>query len=114
MPYMNTTTTVKLTDEKKESLAKRFGEAITVIPGKTEAHLMLGFNDEVPMYFGGETGKPMAFVEVKILGTSTKEYFTKLTAEICRHLEEELGISSECVYVEYVEATHWGWNGSNF
>lgn len=114
MPYINTKTTVKLTEEKKNALAKRFGEAITVIPGKTETYLMLGFEDQVPMYFGGKTGKPMAFVEVKILGTSKKEHFTNLTAEICKHLQEELGISGDCVYIEYVEAVHWGWNGSNF
>lgn len=114
MPYIHTTTTAKLTDAKKDTLAKRFGKAISVIPGKTEAHLMLGFQDETPMYFAGENDKPMAFIEVKILGTSTKEHFSNLTAEICTILGEELGISGDCVYVEYVEATHWGWNGSNF
>lgn len=114
MPYIDTKTTVTLTEEKKEALAKRFGKAITVIPGKSEAHLMLGFEGDMTMYFAGNTGKPMAFVEVKILGTSTREHFSNLTAEICTILEEELGISGDCVYVEYVEATHWGWNGSNF
>ena len=114
MPYINTKTTEKLTEEKKAALAKRFGKAITVIPGKSEAHLMLGFDESVTMYFAGDTGRPMAFVEVKILGTSTREYFSALTAEICTALEEELGITGDCVYVEYVEATHWGWNGSNF
>lgn len=114
MPYIHTTTTVKLTDTKKDALAKRFGKAITLIPGKTEAHLMLGFQDETPMYFAGKNDAPMAFFEVKILGTSTKEHFSALTAELCTIMEEELGISGDCVYVEYVEATHWGWNGSNF
>ncbi len=114
MPYIDTKTTVKLTKEKKDALAKRFGKAISIIPGKSEAHLMLGFQDEIKMYFAGETGKPMAFVEVKILGTSTREHFSNLTAEICSILNEELGIDGDCVYVQYVEATHWGWNGSNF
>lgn len=114
MPYIHTTTTTSLTNEKKDALAKRYGKAISIIPGKTEAHLMLGFQDETPMYFAGDNNEPMAFVEVKILGTSTKEHFSNLTAEICKIMEEELGISGDCVYVEYVEATHWGWNGSNF
>ena len=114
MPYIDTKTTVKLTEEKKDALAKRYGKAITVIPGKSEAHLMLGFQDGIKMYFAGATGKPMAFVEVKILGTSTKEHFSNLTAEICSILKDELEIDGDCVYVQYVETTHWGWNGSNF
>ena len=45
MPYIGTKTTKTLTEEKKAALAKRFGTAITTIPGKSEAHLMLGFEE---------------------------------------------------------------------
>lgn len=114
MPYIGTRTTEKLTDEKKAVLAKRFGTAITAIPGKSEAHLMLGFDENTTMYFGGKTGAPMAFVEVKLFGKSDREHLTKLTELICEILEEELDIDGANAYVKYEEVSHWGWNGSNF
>lgn len=114
MPYISTKTTKTLTQEQKDTLAKRFGEAITLIPGKTEAHLMLGFDENITMYFAGKTGEPMAFVEVKLLGKAEKEYYSLLTKRICDILKEELGIDGKNVYVKYEEVTHWGFNGSNF
>ncbi len=114
MPYIGTRTTQELTAEKKAALAKRFGEAITIIPGKSEAHLMLGFDANTTMYFGGKTGEPMAFVEIKLFGKSDREHLTKLTKCICDILKEELGIDGANAYVKYEEVAHWGWNGSNF
>ena len=114
MPYIGTKTTEKLTEEKKDALAKRFGAAISAIPGKTQAHLMLGFEDLATMYFGGKTGDPMAFVEVKLFGKSDRESLTNFTKIICDIMKEELGIDGANVYVKYEEVAHWGWNGSNF
>ncbi len=114
MPYISTKTTEKLTDEKKAVLAKKFGQAITIVPGKTEAHLMLDFDGENTMYFAGKTGEPMAFAEVKLFGKADREHLTKLTAKICEIFKEELGVDGSNVYVKYEEVTHWGWNGSNF
>lgn len=114
MPYIGTKTTKTLTEEKKAALAKRFGTAITTIPGKSEAHLMLGFEGDATMYFGGKTGEPMAFVEVMLFGTSDREHLTMLTKQICDILKEELGIDGANTYVKYEEVAHWGWNGSNF
>ncbi len=114
MPYINTKTTVSLSEEKKAALAMRYGKAIALIPGKSEAHLMLGFEDGVTMYFAGNMGEPMAFIEVKILGTAQKKDLEVLTKEICDILKDELGISGDHVYVKYEEITHWGWNGRNF
>lgn len=114
MPYIGTRTTEPLTKEKKDLLAKKYGEAITTIPGKSEAHLMLSFDDEATIYFGGQTGEPMAFVEVKLFGRSEREHLTALTKQICDILKDVLSISGDKVYVKYEEVTHWGWNGSNF
>lgn len=114
MPYIGTRTTEKLTEEKKAALAKRFGAAITAVPGKSEAHLMLSFDGEKTMYFGGKTGEPMAFVEVKLFGKSDREHLTELTKLICDILKEELSVPGNNVYVKYEEVAHWGWNGSNF
>ncbi len=114
MPYISTKVSVSLSKEKEESIKKKLGEAIALIPGKSEQWLMVSFEENCSLYFKGSAAKPMAFVEVKLFGKSTKDAYQKVTARITAILQEELDISAECVYVTYTEVEHWGWNGNNF
>lgn len=114
MPFIGTKVSVPLSNEKEMKMKERLGQAISVFPGKTEKFLMLEFEDNCHLYFGGSNSAPLAYVEVKILGNSTKEYFSKMSYEICKILEDELDISPENVYIKYEEVTHWGWNSTNF
>ena len=114
MPYIGTHTTVKITPEKEVILKEKLGKAIEAIPGKTEAWLMCGFEDNCRLWFKGDAFAPSAFVEVKLLGTASPEYYEKLTAIICRILADELDIPAERTYVKYEECKYWGWNNINF
>lgn len=113
MPYINTTTNVKIRKEQELNLKSKYARAISII-GKSETYLMLGFNPECSMYFAGDSNKPIAFVEVKFLGTSTHEKLNNLTAELCKIISEELDIPQSKIYIKYEEVKYWGWNGSNF
>ena len=114
MPFIGSRVTVKLTKEKKETIKKRLGEAISLIPGKSESFLMVGFEDEYSLFFGGKELEKGAFVEVKIFGKATEEDYNKVTSAICLIYDEELGIPQDKIYVKYEEVEHWGWNGKNF
>ncbi|SFC91666.1 phenylpyruvate tautomerase MIF-related protein [Clostridium uliginosum] len=114
MPFIGSKITVKLSKEKEETIKKRLGEAIELIPGKSERFLMVGFEDEYSLYFGGEKLERGAFIEVKVFGKASKEAFATLTREICSIYEEELQIPQNKTYVKYEEVENWGWNGSNF
>ncbi len=114
MPYITTKTTVAISPEKQETIKKRLGKAIELIPGKSESWLMLSFEDSSIMYFKGSDAKPLAFVEVKIFGKASADAYRKLTSAITEILKEELGIAPDCIYVKYEEAANWGWNGNNF
>ncbi len=114
MPYINTKVSISLSKEKEESIKQKFGKAIELIPGKSEHWLMVSFEENCSLYFKGSDRKPMAFVEVKLFGKSTKEAYQKLTGTITAILKEELDISADCIYITYTEVEHWGWNGSNF
>lgn len=83
MPFIGSRVTVKLTKEKKDTIKKRLGEAISLIPGKSESFLMVGFEDNYSLYFGGKELEKGAFVEVKIFGKATEEDYNKVTAAIC-------------------------------
>ena len=54
MPFINTTVTCRIDDNKRETLKTLLGEAIALIPGKSEKFLMLAFSDGVKMYFSAQ------------------------------------------------------------
>ena len=114
MPFINSKVSVAMSQEKKDQVKKRLGEAIALVPGKSENWLMVGFEDACDLYFQGNQDGPTAFVEVKIFGGASRDVFDKLTGAICQIMAEELGIPGGRTYVKYEEVEHWGWNGSNF
>ena len=114
MPYINLKTTKTVAPEKCEALKVAFGKAIESFPGKTEAWLMLGFEDNCRLWFRGDNSIPLAYVEVSALGGINPGDSEKLTAEICNICKDVLGIDGSGVYVKYEETDKWGFNSMNF
>ncbi len=113
MPFIDSKVTVKLSDEKKDAIKSELGKAISVM-GKTESYLMVGFEDDYDLYLGGKNLDLGAFVDVRVLGQVNSSACDKMTGEICRIYEEQLGIPGSNVYVTYQGFADWGWNGRNF
>ncbi len=114
MPFINSKISKKITEEQKETIKTQLGEAISVIPGKSESWLMVGFEDAYSLYFRGDNSEPMAFVEVSVFGSENRQAFSSLTARICEIYQAVLGISPDHIYVKYEAVANWGWNGGNF
>lgn len=114
MPFINSKVTVKMSEDKKEAVKAKLGEAIALIPGKSENWLMVGFEDEYDLYFQGNQSGESAFVEVSVYGTASPSVFDSLTGAICEIFESELQIPKNRIYVKYEEVSNWGWNGNNF
>lgn len=113
MPYIATTTSVKLNDAKRSALQQAMGEAIRLIPGKSEAWLMLSWKDETPMAFQGSQ-EPCAICEVKIYGKASPADYDRLTGALCDIMAKHAGVPSSRVYVTYQEIDNWGFDGGNF
>jgi Macrophage migration inhibitory factor (MIF). len=113
MPFVNTITNVKITAEKAEILKAKYGKAITLIPTKTEGGLMVSFIDDSVMYKAG-ANEPCAFIEIRIYGTTTKEAFGDITAEMTKIMKDELGIEADHVYINMMEFPVWGSGGRVF
>ncbi|MDF2567302.1 MAG: hypothetical protein K0R90_758 [Oscillospiraceae bacterium] len=114
MPFIGTKVNIKISKEQQDVIKTKLGEAISLIPGKSENWLMLSFEDECSLYFKGENESPIAFVEVKLFGKASSSTYNKLTAQITDILHQELHISPDHLYVKYEEAEYWGFNGNNF
>lgn len=110
MPFIKTSTNIRVDENKKERLKERFGKAISII-GKPESYLMLEFEDDKNMYFAGSKD-PLAFIDIKVLGSlyNTNE----MTKELTKILSEELSIPPNRIYIAYKDYSDWGFNGNNF
>ncbi len=114
MPYIKLNTTAEVGEEKAEALKAKFGKAIECFPGKTEQWLMVGIEDRQRLWFRGDNSRDLAILDVELLGRLPEDASARMTAAICRILEEELNIAPDCVYVKYSGYANWGWNGGNF
>ena len=111
MPYIRTSTNIKIEDEKLNNIKVKYGEAIRLM-GKTEDWLMLEFNDNSNMYFKGDNTNPIAFIDVKVLGNVNNS--NEMTAKLTEIIGEELNIPSNQIYIAYQGYTDWGYSGRNF
>ncbi|MDK6249935.1 phenylpyruvate tautomerase MIF-related protein [Alloscardovia omnicolens] len=116
MPVIHTHVSVGTTQNQREELKTIYGQAITAIPGKSETWLMCPFEDNMPIYFGGDDSEPAAYVEVNVLGRNqiARESWESLTEQIMAALHSVLGIAQDHIYIRYTATADWGWNGSNF
>ena len=113
MPFIDSKVSVSMTQEKKDRVKTRLGEIISLIPGKSENWLMVGFEDSYDLYFKGNQDEETAFVEVKVFGGASPAVFEKMTEAICQIFNEELAIPKNRIYIKYEEMENWGWNGAN-
>jgi phenylpyruvate tautomerase PptA (4-oxalocrotonate tautomerase family) len=114
MPYINFRTSLTLTPEKETELKAALGRAIAAIPGKSETYTMVEIEGGAHMWLGGNNSKPLAMINVKILGHAKPADFSKMTGELCDLCQKLLGIDPTGVYATYDEVENWGWNGKNF
>ena len=111
MPYIRTSTNISIDDIKLSNIKSKMGEAIKLM-GKSEDWLMLEFNDNAKMYFKGNKDNPIAFLDVKVLGSVNNS--DEMTRELTNIISSELGIAQNNIYISYQGYSDWGYNGSNF
>ncbi|MBO4592252.1 MAG: hypothetical protein J5684_06820 [Eubacterium sp.] len=113
MPFIDSKISIKVSDEKKEIIKTKLGEAASII-GKPERFVMIGFDDDYTLYFGGKKMEKAVYVAVDVYGSDNSPAANEMTAKICEIYGEELGIPADNIYVEYRSTRDWGWNGGNF
>ena len=114
MPFISTKTNVTVSKEKEKQLKERLGQAISILPGKSESWLMVAIEGDVPMYFRGDDSQPIAFVDVKTFGGAPRNAYDKMTTELTGIYGDILGVAPDHMYIRYFGSGDWGWNGSNF
>ena len=97
MPFISTKTNVSISKEQEKVLKTEFGKAISLI-GKSEAWLMLSFDDNCKMYFKG-SDEPCAIAEVKLYGRASSSAYDALTASLTKILANTLSVSPGIIII---------------
>ena len=113
MPYIHVQTNAAVSKEQADAIKAACGQAITLVPGKSEAWLMVGVEGGRTLYFKG-TDAPAAMVAVELLGGADSAVLSRMTGALCEALADTLSLPPDRVYVRYLSTADWGWNGSNF
>jgi len=114
MPLLKLETTVPLPEEKTKPLLTALSKAVAAVIGKPEQYVLITANRS-DMVMSGKAGDA-AFVDIRSIGGLNGNTNRKLSQQICKLLEDSLGIASDRVYLNFtdIEAGNWGWNGSTF
>lgn len=116
MPYINCVVTKEMSEGDKERMKIHLGDLVSLLPGKSEEWLFVGFNDKQTLYFRGLKQESAAVIEVKLVGSQEIKTKDKFTSRVSTIFEDELEIPKENIYVIFQEVAdgNWGWNGELF
>lgn len=114
MPLLKLETTVPLPEEKGKPLLTALSTAVAGAIGKPEQYVMVTVSQSA-MLMSGRPGDA-AFVDIRSIGGLSGEVNRKLSQQVCKLLNESLGIQPDHIYLNFtdMDATNWGWNGSTF
>ena len=125
MPLLQILTSATVTEPGRErqsaeatapaALLKDLSPLLARELGKPESYVMLSFQYDAELLFGG-TDEPACFAVLKNIGTFTAAQTEKLSALLCAKLSEALGVAPNRIYIEFVDAKPhlWGYDGATF
>ncbi|MDR1444890.1 MAG: hypothetical protein LBI94_08435 [Treponema sp.] len=110
MPYIQVTIGQKLSDPQKEALKSELGRLITIIPGRTEADLIVSIQDGGALYMGG-IKEPAVYVDLRVYTAADPDAKKRFTGELFSSITRQFGIPSSRQYLTIGEYDHWGYGG---
>lgn len=111
MPFIKTKVSCALTYEQESTLKSRFGKAIELVPGKSEAYLLLAFESDCRLWLGGARDKPIAYIEAAVFGNERHRGYEAFTAAITNAITDILQIPPDRVYIKFEDIAAWGVGG---
>ncbi len=107
MPYMRVSLSRKLSEEQRQSLYEKLGEALRNIPGKEPPMLMAEIEDGRQFYAFGKKQENFAFVDARYF--SRAEYHAKrdFAIAVMKAIQEVAGTKKECISMNIFELSTW-------
>lgn len=111
MPYIGVNVSKTLTQQQKDAIKSGLGERISIIPGKSEAALMVDISDGHTMYLAGEQ-RELAYLDVKCYGSTEMQYKKAFTEAAFALIEQVVGLTEKDIYLTHTDFANWGTRGS--
>jgi len=114
MPYLKIQSNHNIDGQTAKDLLGQASSTVASLLGKPERYVMVAIEPPIPMLFAGNDD-PAVFMELKSIGLSESKT-PELSHELCELAQKTLGIDTDRIYIEFVDAPRkmWGWNGSTF
>ncbi len=110
MPHIAIHTNCTISPVAEKALKTDIGNAITLLPGKTESYLMVSLHDDERLWFAGYD-TPAALIEVTVLGALSHSACGALTERLTQLVSDKLSVPPARIYVKYAATPEWGWQG---
>lgn len=107
MPFIISRVNVPVTSEQEIQLKAGLGKAIELVPGKSEALLMLGFEANYHLYLRGDSSDPMAYITVAVFSNPKHLGYQQLSQAIALLFQTTLGIDPKRIYINYEDIPSW-------
>ena len=114
MPFLKIQTNRAATQDEQRKLLRSASARVAALLGKPERYVMVSLEYNSAMLFAGSDA-PLAYLELKSIGLPANRT-DELSEALCALIQQELGIDSDRVYIEFANAVGqmWGWNGETF
>ena len=114
MPFLRIQTNRDVSGPDRQALVRDASTLVAGQLGKPERYVMVAFEPNPAMVFGGEDA-PLAYLELKSIGLA-EDQTAGLSEALCGLVNDRLGIDQDRVYIEFADAPRkmWGWNGGTF
>ena len=111
MPFIKAKVSCPISPEQEAALKTGMGKAIGLVPGKSEAYLLLEFEDNCRLWLRGKKDEPIAYLEAAILGNEMHCGYDAFTAEVTALFARVLDIRPDHIYIKYEDIMAWGVQG---
>ena len=111
MPMINLQVSAALSSEEKDNIVKELGQLISLMPGRSEKHLMVGIKDGYTHYLAGQKLDRAAFLDLRLLGRESEAGQEQFVVKAQEALSRLLNIPVGNIYTNILEMPHWGARG---
>lgn len=114
MPFVGSKVSKSVTKRQEIKLKEGLGQAIALVPGKSEKYLMTEFEDNCHLYFQGRNDKPIAYIEAALFGNEMHYGYDNFVKYVTKLYNETLNIPTENIFIRFEDIPDWAEAGMNF
>ena len=67
MPFITVRVSTTISKEQETELKTKMGQAIELVPGKSEEYLLLEFEDNCRLWLRGRNDEPIVYIEAAVM-----------------------------------------------